>query len=290
MQHLLRIFLHLRLRTALHQIGGHIVTLTVKSGQILRLELLQLLIIIRLHQIHDIIRHSYGCIHRNLIKINIHIPDNIIIRSLRILRIAGSPAAHLGTFAVECTIGIIIVKPERYIITMDAIQSYLRQKIRRCENTFFKFVTDQLLAAFLPHTERDQHMRCVSTGNLFIHDHVIVTVRTLRSRSTGWHRNLTATVGTYLRHLFLRFSFRRCHSAYRLTCSHLCRSLRSTVLLTACLDHAILALFTVLTFTERTEHFLSLRAVNYITAAVFTFKDHLTPHFLPFTTFFLVEP
>ena len=53
---------------------------------------------------------------------------------------------------------------------------------------------------------------------------------------------------------------------------------------------SITPFFAVLTLTERTEHFLSLRAVNYITAAVFTSKDHFTPRLLPFTTFFFVEP
>ena len=290
MQHLLRIFLHLRLRPALHQIGGHIVTLTVKSGQVLRFELLKFLIIKRLHQIHDIIRHSDGCIHRNIVKINIHIPDNIIIRSLGILGITGSPATHLGTFSVECTIGIIIIKPEWYIITVDTIQSHLRQKICRCKNTFFKFITDQLFAAFLTHTERYQHMRCIASGYLIVYDHIVVAVGALSCGGTRCHWYFTTTVWTYLIHLFQGFPFGCRQLSFRLICSCcLGRFRRNTVFVTARLDHAILAFFTVLALTERTEHFLSLRAVDHITATVFTLKDHLTPRLLPFTTFFLME-
>ena len=79
MQHLLCILLHLGFGTALHQIGSHIVAFTMKSRQIFWLKLLQFLVIKGLHQIHDIIRHSHGSIHRNLDKINVHITDNIII-------------------------------------------------------------------------------------------------------------------------------------------------------------------------------------------------------------------
>lgn len=192
---------------------------------------------------------------------------------------------------MERAVGIVIVEPERYILTVNTVHSYFRQKIRRCKNTFLKFITDQLLADFLAHMEGNQHMRCVGTGNLIIHDHIIVTIRTLCSGGVYRHGNLATTVGTYLCHLFLRSTLGCCHSADRLSGSRcLDRSFRSAVFLTACLDHTVLAFFAVLTLTERTEHLLSLRAVNYITAAVFTSKDHFTPRLLPFTTFFFVEP
>ena len=98
------------------------VSLRLKPGHIFLLKCFQCLPIKWLQQIHFLVVHIDGSIHRNFIKINIHIPLHTEIGSFHIFRVAASPASHLRPCPRIVKCGQIIVQEKGDIDPLHPLQ------------------------------------------------------------------------------------------------------------------------------------------------------------------------
>ena len=241
LQYLLCRGLHLLICPIFLLLSGEVIELCAETGQELGIKIHTLLVVKGFNQIHHIIRHGNGSVHRNLIKMNIHASADIIDRGLRVFRITAHPGSDLSSLSLEITVGLIFIEPVRNIISGHSIQSDIGKKIIRCKKILLETFPQSLLAHLFPHLERDHLLRSIGTVYPGSQNQAGITVGTSKCGSIFIIDQFTAAVRTE--------------------------------------DHLILVtfrtLFTVRAVTIGTKHSLLLRIIHHISAAIGTLVKHM---------------